>query len=55
VADRDKKLVDVLGRYDLIINDEAQDMGSNLEIRLIMQSKTTPVVLIGPISQQFQT
>jgi len=54
VADRDKKLVDVLGRYDLIINDEAQDMGSNLEIRLIMQSKTTPVVLIGPISQQFQ-
>ena len=54
VADRDKMLVDVLGKYDLIVMDECQDLTSSLEMRLIMQS-TTPVVCVGDNNQSINS
>jgi len=50
IADRDKKLADVLGKYDIIAVDEYQDSNSNQEVRLIMQSDT-PVVFLGDSNQ----
>ena len=50
IADRDKTLADVLGKYDIIALDEYQDADSALEVRLIMQSGT-PVVFLGDSNQ----
>jgi len=54
IADRDKKLADVLGKYDIISVDEAQDLGSGLEMRLFTQSNT-PVVCVGDINQSINS
>ena len=50
ICDRDNKLRELLGKYDIIIEDESQDGISALEVRLIMQSDT-PVVFLGDSNQ----
>jgi len=54
VADRDNKLVGVLGKYDLIVMDEFQDLSSSLEMRLVMQSNV-PVVCVGDNNQSINS
>jgi len=54
VCDRDKSLADLLAKYDIIFLDEAQDIFSGLEMRLLMQS-STPVVSVGDINQSINS
>ena len=50
VADRDTKLAQVLAKYDVICCDEAQDLSSGQEMRLILQA-TSPVIMVGDRNQ----
>lgn len=51
VCDRDRLLVAVFKRYDIVIADEMQDMLSAQEQRLLQQA-ACPLVLIGDVNQK---
>jgi len=50
ICDRDRKLVNIFQKYDVVVVDEMQDLLSGQEMRLLLQAEC-PVVMVGDFNQ----